>query len=258
MRPLRTPFLFGICLLLASAANAQSGASSVQNVTFLGKQILAPGSNHGALPPGMLLSPGLDTNVGFDIPGVSGNNSSARERAAGVPKVAGNSISNGVFSGFPGQTQYDQALAFTGSANGFNGQLEPPDQGLAVGNGLVVEAINNVIAFYKETDGTLLFGFAMNVLYSLSPTYTLDPITGQVVSYGPSLSDPRVYYDSINGFFFVTETETDTDPTTGALGPDSHVLIAVLPNDLSTVSVFSLDVTDDGDAARSTRLTRTV
>ena len=221
----------------------------MHSVTFLGKQILAPGSNHGA--------PGLDTNVGFDIPGVSGNNSSARERAAGVPKVAGNSIGSGAFFGFPGQKQFDQAVAFTGSANGFNGQLEPPDQGLAVGNGLVVEAINNVIAFYL-TDGTLLFGFAMNVLYSLSPTYTLDPITGQVVSYGPSLSDPRVYYDSINGFFFVTETETDRDPTTGALGPDSQVLIAVLPKDLSTVSVFSLDVTDDGDAARSTRLTRTV
>jgi hypothetical protein len=35
---------------------------------------------------------------------------------------------------------------------------------------------------------------------------------------------------------------------TGALGPNSHIFIAVIANNLSTVSVFSLDVTDDGDA----------
>ena len=185
-------------------------------------------------------------DVGFDIPGVSGNNSPARVRAAGVPTPAGNPIGPGVFFALPGLTQLDQAVAFTGSPNGFNGQLEPPDQGLAVGNGLVVEAINNALAIFT-TGGGFLGSEAMNVLYNVAPTFTLDA-AGNVVSFGPFLSDPRVYYDSINGFFFVTETETDVDPATGTLGPNSHIFIAVIKNDLSTVSVFSLDVTNDGDA----------
>jgi hypothetical protein len=246
---MQKPFFFSACLLLATTgAWAQKHASSVNKLAFMGTQALMPGVPHGALPPGFLISGGLDEDVGFEIPGVSGNNSPARERAAGVPTPAGNPIGTGVFFGLPGLTQFDQAVAFTGSASGFNGQLEPPDQGLAVGNGLVVEAINNAIAFYL-TNGTRLFPpLAMNVLYNVAPTFTLDA-AGNVVSFGPFLSDPRVYYDSVNGFFFVTETETDVDPSTGTLGPASHIFIAVIANNLSTVSVFSLDVTNDGDAA---------
>lgn len=240
-----------VCLLLtATTAFAQKHASSVSKVTFMGTRPLTPGSSLGTLPPGFLISEGLDTDVGFDIPGVSGNNSPARTRAAGVPTTAGTPISTGVFFSLPGLTQFDQATAFTGSATGFNGQLEPPDQGLAVGNGLVVEAINNAIQFYL-TNGTpiLPFAIAMNVLYDVAPTFTLDPNTGKPVSFGPSLSDPRVYYDAKHGFFLVTETETDVNPATGASGTASHIFIAVIPNNLSTITVFSLDVTNDGDAA---------
>jgi hypothetical protein len=251
MRLVRTPWLITLCLLVAAtAARAQKHASSVNHVTFIGTHPLTRGSSNGTLAPGFFVSVGSDTAVGFDIPGVSGNNSAARERAAGVPTPAGNPISTGVFFPLPGLTQFDQALAFTGSANGFNGQLEPPDQGLSVGNGIVVEAINNAIQFFL-TNGTPLLPspLAMNVLYDVAPTFTLDPVSGQVVSFGPLLSDPRVYYDSNSGFFFVTETETDRNSTTGTLGPASHIFIAVIPNNLSAVSVFSLEVSNDGDAA---------
>jgi hypothetical protein len=50
--------------------------------------------------------------------GVSGNNSLARERAAGVPTPVGDPIGTGVFFQLPGLTQFDQAVAFTGQANG--------------------------------------------------------------------------------------------------------------------------------------------
>src|SRR5215813_5665286 len=232
-----------------STVSAQKHASSVNHVTFMGTHLLTKGSSNGMLPPGFLISQGNDSDVGFDIPGVSGNNSPARERAAGVPTPAADPISTGVFFPLPGLTQLDQALAFTGQANGFNGQLEPPDQGLSVGHGIVVEAINNAIQFFL-TNGTRLLPspLAMNVLYNVAPTFTLGP-SGQVASFAPSLTDPRVYYDSINGFFFVTETETDVDPLTGELEPSSHIFIAVIPNNLSVVNVFSLDVTSDGDAA---------
>lgn len=232
---------------LATAAWGQKHTGSPASVTFLGTHTLAPGSSRGTLPPGFLVSGTSDTAVGFEIPGVSGKNSPARVPAAHVPTPAGNPIGTGVFFGLSSLTQFDQAVAFTGSPNGFNGQLEPPDQGLAVGNGIVVEAINNAFAIFL-TNGTFLGFAAMNVLYNVAPTFTLDA-AGNVVSFGPVLSDPRVYYDSINGFFFVTETETDVDPTTGVSGPGSHIFIAVIPNNLSAVSVFSLDVSNDGDAA---------
>jgi hypothetical protein len=199
------------------------------------------------MPPGFHFSRGLDVDAGFDIPGVSGNNSPARLPAAGVPHTVGNSIGTGSFFGFPGLTQFDQAVAFTGVANGFNFEVEPPDQGLAVGNGLVVEAINDAIALY-QTNGNFLGSFALNVLYNVPPAATVDLTTGQILSFGPFLSDPRVYYDSANGFFLVTVIEIDTDPATGNFASASHVLIAVIPNNLSTVSTFSLDVTNDGDA----------
>ena len=234
-----------------SAVAVQKHPSSVNHVIFMGTRLLTRGSSNGTLPPGFLFSRGTDTDVAFDIPGVSGNNSPARERAAGVPTPAGNPISTGVFFPLPGLTQLDQALAFTGSATGFNGQLEPPDQGLSVGNGIVVEAINNAIQFFLTNGTPLLPPLAMNVLYNVAPTFTLGP-AGQVVSFGPFLSDPRVYYDSTNGFFLVTETEIDVDPKTGDLGLSSHIFIAVIPNNLSVVSVFSLDVSNDGDAAFGT------
>ena len=235
--------------LAQSTVSAQKHSSSVNRVSFMGTHLLTKGSSSGTLPGGFLISQGNDADVGFDIPGVSGNNSPARERAAGVPTPAGNPIGTGVFFPLSGLTQFDQAVAFTGQANGSNGQVEPPDQGLSVGNGIVVEAINNAIQFFL-TNGTPLFpsALAMNVLYNVAPTFTLSP-AGQVISFGPSLTDPRVYYDSTNGFFFVTVTETDVDPATGESAGSSHIFIAVIPNNLSVVNVFSLDVTNDGDAA---------
>lgn len=245
--------LFAICsgsiAFAQSPGSVQKHASSVNHVKFMGTHPLTKGSSAGTLPGGFLITQGNDEDAGFDIPGVSGNNSPARARAAGVPTPAGNPIGAGEFFPLQGLSQFDQAVAATGQANGSNGELEPPDQGLSVGNGFVVEAINNAIQIYL-TNGTPLLpsALAMNVLYNVAPTFTLDS-AGNVVSFGPFLSDPRVYYDSINGFFFVTETETDVDPATGASGSTSHIFIAVIPNNFAAVNVFSLDVSNDGDAA---------
>lgn len=242
--------LFGICgSSIVSAQSAQKHASSVNHVKFMGTHLLTKSASSGTIPGGFLISNGNEEDEGFDIPGVSGNNSAARVRSAGVPAPAGNPIGTGVFFGIQGLSQFDQAVAFTGQANGANGQLEPPDQGLAVGHGIVVEAVNNAIQFYL-TNGTPLLpsALAMNALYNVAPTFTLDA-AGNVVSFGPTLSDPRVYYDSINGFFIVTEVEIDADPLTGESESSSHIFIAVIPNNLSVVNVFSLDVSNDGDAA---------
>ena len=68
--------------------------------------------------------------------------------------------------------------------------------------------------------------------------------------FGPFLSDPRAYFDSTNGHFVVTELEIGIDPATGNFGATSNVLIAVSVTDspLGSWSVFSLDISQDGDA----------
>lgn len=231
-------------LLLCCAMFAQS--TSIKAVKFMGTTKFKAGKATGT--PLNKIVQGPDADVTFDIPGISGNNSPARVPANFVPRPAGNAIGSGSFLGFNGLDQFLQAIAFTGVANGDNGQLEPPDQGLAVGNGFVLEPINNAIGIY-DTGGTFFGWEAMSFFFRLPPTFTVQ--NGQVAPpFGPFLSDPRAYYDSVNQHFIVTELEIGIDPTTGNFGSTSEILIAVSQtNDpFGTWSVFSLDVSNDGDA----------
>jgi hypothetical protein len=245
MRKLSFPiFVMSVLFLFCSVTFAQS--TSIKRVTLVGTTKFKAGKASGT--PLNKIVQGPDVDVSFDIPGISGNNSPARLPANFVPRPAGNAIGSGTFLGFKGLDQLLQAIAPTGVANGDNGQLEPPDQGLAVGNGFVLEPVNNAIGIY-DTSGNF-FGFeAMSAFFGVGPTFTVQ--NGQVAPpFGPFLSDPRAYYDSVNGHFFVTELEIGIDPTTGNFGSTSEILIAVSQtNDpFGTWSVFSLDVSTDGDA----------
>ena len=233
-----------ILLLISCSLFAQT--TSQKLVSFVRTTKFAA-SNPNSTPLNRIVE-GPEIDVTFDIPGVSGNNSPARLPANFVPRPAGNPFGSGTFKGFTGLDQFLQAIAATGVAGGNNGQLEPPDQGLAVGNGFVLEPVNNAIGFYT-TSGHFLGFEAMSAFFGLGPTFTVK--NGKVAPpFGPFLSDPRAYYDSVNGHFIVTELEIDVDPSTGDLGSASHVLIAVSlsNNPFAGWNVFSLDVSNDGDA----------
>ena len=63
----------------------------------------------------------------------------------------------------------------------FGAEFEPPDQGLCVGNGFVLEPVNSAYTFYR-TNGSVVAGpFNVNVLFG-------DGLT-------QFTSDPRCYYD---------------------------------------------------------------
>lgn len=236
-------FVTAVLLLMCCAMFAQS--TSLKPVTFVGTTKFKAGKASGT--PLNKIVQGPDVDVTFDIPGISGNNSPARLPANFVPRPAGNAIGSGSFLGFKGLDQLLQAIAPTFVANGDNGQLEPPDQGLAVGNGFVLEPVNNAIGFY-DTNGTFFGLEAMSAFFGLGPTFTVQ--NGQAVPpFGPFLSDPRAYYDSVNGHFFVTELEIGVDQNTGNLTSTSEILIAVSQtnNPFGAWNVFSLDVSNDGD-----------
>jgi hypothetical protein len=197
----------------------------------------SPGQNTGALEFG----PRLDVNT--TKPQISGTVKPARVPANHVPTPASNPIvSPNSVNGFSGITHRDQRLA----DNGNQFSLEPPDQGLAAGNGFVVEAVNNAIAVY-DTAGNLLAGpMALNRFFGLSS----EVVRSNPPVFGPFISDPRVYFDKDTNTFFTTELAIDTNAATGAFligaAARSRTLIAVTHDPRSTWTVLSNDTTNDG------------
>ncbi len=213
---------------------AQSPQSSTSKIRFFRTSIIK-GGVPGDLPAtdfDVAQSPSVDSN--FPKPQLSGTVHFARVPADHVPRVAGNEIVSGSFFSFLGLTHRDQRLSGTGIYTNTQFNIEPPDQGLAVGNGFVVEPVNDVLAVYSAADGSLLSG----------PEATTPNV------FGPDLSDPRAYFDSSTGHFFITETEIGRDPSTGALVSPSQLFIAVSQTNDPTGSwnIFMLDVTNDGDS----------
>ena len=95
------------------------------------------------------------------------------------------------------------------AASGFD--LEPPDEGLAAGNGYVVNLVN-VTGQIQSTSGSLLVKpFFLNTFFQESPT--------------ANTSDPRVFYDAASGRWIATILEYAFDSTTGLLS-ESHVDVA--------------------------------
>ena len=253
MKTISALSFLGVCLLLTAASTvAQTHPSSASTVTFIGKTHLKSGPAPQK-PATTFLRKEIEADVDFEIPGANGNNSPARVKAAHVPTPSGNSIVSGSFSGFEGLTEFDQAFLVFAGTNGVNGELEPPDQALAVGNGFVLEAVNDAIAVY-DTSGNLLAAEALSPFFEQAPGATIDPTTGAILSFGPLISDPRILYDASTGRFFVSVVEIDLDPVTGNFLPasvaKSHFLVAVSAdnNPLHGFNVFSLDTTNDGDA----------
>src|SRR4029453_7319014 len=91
------------------------------------------------------------------------------------------------FRGFTGLTHRDQRLANGG--NQFS--HEPPDHGLAVGNGFVLQAVNAALNIY-DTNGVvqLVRPLALTELFGLPPE--LNRTTGEV---NTSVGDPICLFD---------------------------------------------------------------
>jgi len=146
------------------------------------------------------------------------------------------------FFGFDGISHYDQRFAGTGVYTNTQFSSEPPDQAMAVGNGYVVEAINNAIAVYS-TDGTLLsIPTPINQFFGVAPAFIRATQT-----FGPSFSDPRAYYDAPSGRFFIEEWATDSDPVSGDSTGTSFIKLAVSQTSDPTggYTLYTFDTTFD-------------
>jgi hypothetical protein len=129
--------------------------------------------------------------------------------------------------GFDGINALQSALV-----NGFN--VDPSDEGLAVGNGYVVNAVNAAICVYDKSGKPLTDVVALNSFLGLSSV--------------PWVSDPSVYFDQPTQRWFVDALTLEVDPETGNYTGANHLDLAVSQTADPTGgwNIYRLPVQNDG------------
>ncbi|HVE17856.1 MAG TPA: hypothetical protein VNB52_02170, partial [Ilumatobacteraceae bacterium] len=157
--------------------------------------------------------------------------------------------------GFEGLNLYQQRYARGG--NQFT--VEPPDQALCVGNGYVVEAVNDVLNVYNSSGQSVLpdntatnivSGFPRNVNHAvdLNSFYGYAPAINRTTGVRAQfVTDPSCYYDAATQRFFVVVLTLETLPS-GAFTLVNHLDVAVsqTANPTGLWNIYRVDVTNDG------------
>src|SRR4029450_2594575 len=165
------------------------------------------------------------------------NRSLSHGSANGVSVNSGKKAkSNPQFNiGFEGLNLYQQRYARGG--NQFT--VEPPDQALCVGNGYVIEAVNDVLNIFNtsgqsvlpdNTATNIVSGFPRNVNHAvdLNSFYGYAPAVNRATGIrGPFVTDPSCLYDAATQRFFVVVLTLEVVPTSGAFTTVNHLDIAV-------------------------------
>jgi hypothetical protein len=181
--------------------------------------------------------------------------------AGGSVNSAKKAKSNPTFNfGFEGLNHYQQRY----SRGGNQFSVEPPDQGMCVGNGQVVEVVNDVFNVYSASTGQSLLpdntatnivgGFPRNVNHAVDLnsfygyTAAINRTTGVR---GEFVTDPSCIYDAATQRFFVVVLSLDSQvpgPCQGVFSCVNHLDLAVSQTNDATGSwnIYKIDVTNDG------------
>ena len=183
--------------------------------------------------------------------------------AGGGPSVssAKKAKSNPVFNfGFQGLNHYQQRY----SRGGNQFSVEPPDQGMCVGNGYVVEVVNDVFNVYSAATGASLLpdnttanivgGFPRNVNHAvdLNSFYGYPPAINRSTGVrGQFVTDPSCIFDAQTQRFFVLSLTIDPQvhgPCQGVFSCVNHLDLAVSQTSDPTGgwNIYRIDVTNDG------------
>jgi len=209
------------------AVHAASG-STLQDLTRIGSGGFVAGAD------------GLNSDDSQFAPDVDADQHTNSTPSAPVPTVNPNPAGNTVVvgnggSGFQGLDHFDTRTRDSGNAF----SLEPPDQGLCVGHGYVVEAVNDVMTVFNTTGARVAATTSLNTFFGLP--VAIDRQHGNVRH--DFLSDPKCLYDAGTDRFILTVLQEDPAPS-----PRTHTLIAVSATNNPTGSwnLYSIDTTDDG------------
>jgi hypothetical protein len=167
--------------------------------------------------------------------------SRAKATRGGLPLSGISASSSAVTSapgGFDAINHHQQRFEVAG---GNQWSLEPPDQGLCVGNGKVFEAVNNAIAVY-DSSGTRLAMKSLNRFFKYP--FEINRTTGVA---GPQTTDPTCLYDPATQRFFLTILTYSADAAGNPTGPNTlDTAVSNTSDPLGSWSIFKIDATDDG------------
>jgi hypothetical protein len=255
-----------VCALTASAGTATGASSAVSSQV---PKVGTGGPTTGAFTPwdgvtGEEFAAGEDEETADAYAGNIVDRSFAKGGATvGVATTTGKKAkSDPVFNfGFQGLNHYQQRY----SRGGNQFSVEPPDQGLCVGNGYVVESVNDVFNVFSQATGASLLpdntatnivaGFPRNVnhavdlnsFYGYAPA--VDRAHGNVR--GPFVTDPSCIYDAQTQRFFMVVLTLDPQvpgPCQGVFSCVNHLDLAVsqTSNPTGSWNIYRTDVTNDG------------
>jgi hypothetical protein len=255
--------VFAVCALTASAGTA-TGASSAASS-------LIPRVGTGGPQTGEFTPSGAGDVTSAEFPGqgdgeegvdaYSGNivdRSLSTGPGNGVSVNSGKKAkSNPTFDfGFEGLNHYQQRY----SRGGNQFSVEPPDQGMCVGNGYVVEAVNDVLNVFSAATGAsalpdntatnIVSGFPRNVNHAvdLNSFYGYAPAINRTTGVRAQfVTDPSCLYDAATQRFFVVVLTLETRAN-GAFTTVNHLDIAVsqTSNPTGGWNIYKIDVTNDG------------
>ena len=221
------PVLVCAALLVAGAGVAPARADSVTRQIPSGGTTAIRGGSVGS---GALQQPEIRPSEEPDADEAAARVAAARRGVTvdrslsrGLRSHAGTAVASAKVTSSPqlvrsidGLNHRDQRTANGG--NQFS--LEPPDQGLCVGNGFVLETVNDVLRVY-DTAGNPMTGVTdQNTFYGYPPA--INRTTGES---GPFLTDPSCLFDRVTRRWFHVVLTLDVDPEDGAFlgtNPPGH------------------------------------
>ncbi|MHB8588777.1 MAG: hypothetical protein ACYDA0_07990 [Candidatus Dormibacteraceae bacterium] len=232
-----------------AAASSGSGSSNTREISASGTSSFPASALGDAGVQNPEIAAGtVDAGSGITGPASVPTLSVDRSQTAGK-SAHGNSASESkkegsnpqLLASFDGLNHFAQRNANGGKQF----SLEPPDQGLCAGNGLVLETVNDVMAVYDSSGNKLEGPVDLNTFYGYIPA-----IDRAARVRGPFITDPSCYFDVATQRWFHVVLTLDVDPNTGAfLGPN-HLDLAVSQSadPLGTWNIYKIPVQDDGTA----------
>ena len=233
-----------LALFLAGTAHSAGVTRQIHSVGTGVVNSVSPGSDAIANPEIDDAMMAIDAHdIGGDASGPVVNRSIAPGPGSGVSTQSGKAKSNPQLQlSFDAINFRQQRLANHG--NQFS--IEPPDQGLCVGNGFVLEVVNTVMRVF-DANGNALTGVAdLNTFYGYPAA--INRATG---ARGPEITDPSCYYDADTQRWFLVVLTLDRVPGTNSLSGHNHLDIAVSTSasPLGNWIIYQIDVTGDGSDA---------
>ena len=239
MAPLASP---------GSAVAASSSRSTVRTLTKATTTTYHATVAGSAAPTTNEIAPDLEglaaTSAGSAKIPVANRSGASRARAlrtGPIPGAVATALPVGSTTAAVGQQVNGLNLLDQRTANNGNQfYVEPPDQALCVGNGHVVEAVNDVVKVFG-TDGSVQAGTEdLNTLLGYPAMY--DRATGVE---GPFVTDPVCLFDAPTQTFFLVTLTLDVTPA-GSFTGKNTLDVATTKDPTKTWSVYHLPVQDDG------------